>query len=119
MSKQASLSSYIEYGSSAFKAVLYALFLAGFAIFSSLYCIQPMMPILAKFFQVSATQSSFPLSVSTIALAVGLLFTGLISDRFGRKPIMVTALFAAAVLLLLSAVVPHWGFFLISRVLKV
>lgn len=117
MSKQASLSSYIEYGSSAFKAVLYALFLAGFAIFSSLYCIQPMMPILAKFFQVSATQSSFPLSVSTIALAVGLLFTGLISDRFGRKPIMVTALFAAAVLLLLSAVVPHWGFFLISRVL--
>lgn len=117
MLKQASLSSYIEYGSSAFKAVLYALFLAGFAIFSSLYCIQPMMPILAKFFQVSATQSSFPLSVSTIALAVGLLFTGLISDRFGRKPIMVTALFAAAVLLLLSAVVPHWGFFLISRVL--
>ena len=117
MSNQQQLSSHIQYGSPAFSAVLYALFLAGFAIFSSLYCIQPMMPILAKFFQVSATQSSFPLSVSTVALAIGLLFTGLISDRFGRKPIMVAALFAAAVLLMLSAIVPHWGFFLSSRVL--
>lgn len=108
---------HIEYGSSAFRAVLYALFLAGFAIFSSLYCVQPMMPILADFFQVSATQSSFPLSVSTVALAVGLLFTGLISDRFGRKSIMVTALFSSTLLLMLSALLPHWEFFLVSRVL--
>ena len=117
MSEQASLSSHIEYGSSAFKAVLYALFLAGFAIFSSLYCVQPLMPTLADFFTVSATQSSFPLSVSTVALAVGLLFTGLISDRFGRKPIMVGALCAAAILLMLSAILPYWVFFLASRVL--
>ena len=86
-------SSHIEYGSSVFKAVLFSLFLAGFAIFSSLYCVQPMMPILADYFHISPTQSSFPLSFSTIALAVGLIFTGLISDRFGRKPIMVWSLF--------------------------
>jgi MFS family permease len=43
----------------------------------------------AKFFQVTPTHSSFPLSFSTVALAIGLLFTGFISDRFGRKPIMV------------------------------
>ena len=108
---------HIEYGSHAFKAILYALFLAGFAIFSSLYCVQPMMPILAKFFSVSATQSSFPLSVSTVALAIGLLFTGLISDRFGRKPIMVAALFAAAILLMLSIILPYWSVFLFSRIL--
>ena len=94
-----SSSSHIEYGSSAFKAVLFSLFLAGFAIFSSLYCVQPMMPILADYFQVSPTQSSFPLSFSTIALAVGLIFTGLISDRFGRKPIMVWSLFSVSVYL--------------------
>jgi len=76
-----------------------------------------MMPILADYFQVSPTQSSFPLSFSTIALAVGLIFTGLISDRFGRKPIMVWSLFSVAVLLLLSAVLPVWSVFLATRVL--
>lgn len=112
-----SSSSHIEYGSSAFKAVLFSLFLAGFAIFSSLYCVQPMMPILADYFQVSPTQSSFPLSFSTIALAVGLIFTGLISDRFGRKPIMVWSLFLVSVLLLLSAILPIWSVFLTTRVM--
>ncbi|ATO19307.1 MFS transporter [Acinetobacter sp. LoGeW2-3] len=112
-----SSSSHIEYGSSAFKAVLFSLFLAGFAIFSSLYCVQPMMPILADYFYISPTQSSFPLSFSTIALAVGLIFTGLISDRFGRKPIMVWSLFSVSVLLLLSALLPIWSIFLATRVL--
>lgn len=112
-----SSSSHIKYGSSAFKAMLFSLFLAGFAIFSSLYCVQPMMPILADYFQVSPTQSSFPLSFSTIALAVGLIFTGLISDRFGRKPIMVWSLFSVSVLLLLSALLPIWSIFLATRVL--
>ena len=65
----------VEYGSKSFLAILCALFLAGFASFSSLYCVQPMMPIFAKFFAVSPTDSSFPLSFSTIALAIGLLFT--------------------------------------------
>lgn len=112
-----SSSSHIEYGSSAFKAILFSLFLAGFAIFSSLYCVQPMMPILADYFHISPTQSSFPLSFSTIALAVGLIFTGLISDRFGRKPIMVWSLFSVSVLLLLSVLLPIWSIFLATRVL--
>ena len=68
------------------------------------------MPILADYFHISPTQSSFPLSFSTIALAVGLIFTGLISDRFGRKPIMVWSLFSVSILLLLSAVWPVWSF---------
>ena len=112
-----SSSSHIAYGSSAFKAILFSLFLAGFAIFSSLYCVQPMMPILADYFHISPTQSSFPLSFSTIALAIGLIFTGLISDHFGRKPIMVWSLFSVSVLLLLSALLPIWSIFLATRVL--
>lgn len=75
-----------------------------------------MMPLLSKYFEVSPTQSSFPLSVSTIALAIGLLFTGLISDRFGRRPIMVCSLFLASSLLILSSLVPVWEVFLTTRV---
>ena len=107
---------YIEYGTKSFKSVLFCLFLAGFSIFSSLYCVQPMMPILADFFNVSATHSSFPLSISTIALAFGLLITGFISDKFGRKSIMTVALLSVALLLLISACLPYWSLFLITRI---
>ncbi len=108
---------HIEYRSKSFTAILWSLFFAGFASFSSLYCVQPMMPIFAKFFQVSPTHSSFPLSFSTVALAIGLLFTGFISDRFGRKPIMVCALFLVSILLLISASFPIWEIFLSTRIL--
>jgi YNFM family putative membrane transporter len=108
---------HIEYGSKSFTAILWSLFFAGFASFSSLYCVQPMMPIFAKFFQVTPTHSSFPLSFSTVALAIGLLFTGFISDRFGRKPIMVCALFLVSILLLISASFPIWEIFLSTRIL--
>lgn len=106
---------YVEYGTRPFRAILLSLFLAGFAIFSSLYCVQPMMPFLAKFFYVSATQSSFPLSFSTSALALGVLFAGVISDRYGRKNIMVFALFSTALLLLMSVAFPRWEIFLATR----
>lgn len=107
---------HIEYGSKSFTAILWSLFFAGFASFSSLYSVQPMMPIFAKFFQVTPTHSSFPLSFSTVALAIGLLFTGFISDRFGRKPIMVFALFLVSVLLLVSASFSIWEIFLTTRI---
>ena len=102
MSESNAAAAYIEYGTRPFRAILLSLFLAGFAVFSSLYCVQPMMPFLAKSFQVSPAQSSLPLSFSTIALALGLIFAGLISDRYGRKSIMAISLFSTATLLLMS-----------------
>ena len=117
MSAMSEPTSYIEYGTKPFLAILLSLFLAGFAVFSSLYCVQPMMPFLAKFFQVTPTHSSFPLSFSTIALALGLLFAGLISDRYGRKQIMAISLFSTATLLLISSFLPYWEIFLATRMM--
>ncbi|QIO10115.1 MFS transporter [Acinetobacter lanii] len=108
---------YISYGTKPFYAILLCLFLAGFAVFSSLYCVQPMMPIFAQFFAVTPTHSSFPLSFPTSALAVGLLFAGLISDRYGRKQVMVISLFSTASLLILSSRLAIWEVFLITRML--
>lgn len=102
-------------GTAGYRAVLFALFLAGFASFSLLYCVQPMMPELAQSFAVRATESSFALSFSTIALAFGLLITGFISDAIGRKPIMVCSLFGAAIFTVISSFIPSWSFFLLSR----
>ena len=107
----------IEKGSPAFRRVNGALFLGGFASFGLLHCLQPLLPVLSQFYGVSATQSSLALSVSTLTLAVGLLITGPLSDAWGRKPLMVAALCAAAVCTLLLPWVPNWQSFLLVRAL--
>lgn len=108
---------YIEKNSKAFLKVVFALFLGGFATFALLYCVQPMMPIFSQYFSITAAQSSLVLSSSTSMLAVGLLFTGPISDAFGRKPIMIIALLGAAIFTFISAIASHWQLLLISRAL--
>ncbi|WP_194789565.1 MFS transporter [Pseudomonas sp. UFMG81] len=108
---------WIEKGTPAFMKTVLALFSGGFATFALLYCVQPMMPLLSQEFAINAAQSSLVLSVSTAMLAIGLLVTGPISDRIGRKPVMVCALLCAALATLASAVMPSWELVLASRAL--
>lgn len=108
---------WIEKGTPAFMKTVLALFSGGFATFALLYCVQPMMPLLSREFAINAAQSSLVLSVSTATLAFGLLVTGPISDRIGRKPVMVFALLCAALATLASAVMPTWEGVLATRAL--
>ncbi|EKT4521579.1 MFS transporter [Pseudomonas putida] len=108
---------WIEKGTPAFMKTVLALFSGGFATFALLYCVQPMMPLLSHEFSINAAQSSLVLSVSTAMLAFGLLVTGPISDRIGRKPVMVCALLCAALATLASAVMPTWELVLATRAL--
>lgn len=108
---------YIEKDTPLFMRTVLALFAGGFATFALLYCVQPMMPVLSREFSINAAQSSLILSVSTATLAIGLLITGPISDRLGRKPVMVLALFCAAICTLASALMPSWEGVLITRAL--
>lgn len=93
----------IAAGTPAFKRSNRAMFFGGFSSFALLYCVQPLMPLLSHEFALTAAQSSLALSVSTAALAVSMLLLSSISERLGRKPLMVAALAGAAVLTLLCA----------------
>nr|BFD39205.1 MFS transporter [Pseudomonas sp. FFPRI_1] len=108
---------YIEKGTPLFMRTVLALFSGGFATFALLYCVQPMMPLLSRDFSINAAQSSLILSVATGMLAIGLLITGPISDRIGRKPVMVAALLAAALCTIASALMPSWHGVLLMRAL--
>ncbi|WP_299834201.1 MFS transporter [Pseudomonas sp.] len=108
---------YTEKGTPLFLRTVLALFSGGFATFTLLYCVQPLMPVLSHEYSINAAQSSLILSVATGMLAFGLLITGPISDRLGRKPVMVTALFCAALFTLLGAVMPTWEGILLMRAL--
>ncbi|AKJ43825.1 MFS transporter [Pragia fontium] len=110
-------SPFITRGTPNFMRVTAALFSAGLATFALLYCVQPILPILSHDFNVSPASSSLSLSVSTAMLAVGLLFTGPISDAVGRKPVMVIALMLAAILTIASSLTTSWHGILIMRAL--
>eukprot|EP00659_Diplonema_papillatum_P023293 gene23293-35671_t len=100
-----------------FMRTVLALFSGGFATFALLYCVQPMMPALSHEFSINAAQSSLILSVATGMLAIGLLITGPISDTLGRKPVMVAALFCAALCTIASGLMPSWEGILLMRAL--
>lgn len=115
--RPADVTRYTEKGTPQFKRTVLALFAGGFATFALLYCVQPMMPRLSQEFAISPTQTSLVLSISTFMLAIGLLITGPISDRLGRKSVMVLAMFCAAIATLASALMPSWETLLVTRAL--
>lgn len=93
----------IAAGTAQFKRSNRALFFGGFSTFALLYCVQPLMPLLSEQFALTPAQSSLSLSIATGTLAVSLLLTSVLSDRLGRKRLMVTAMLLAAVMTLLCA----------------
>ncbi|MBK0000714.1 MFS transporter [Erwinia sp. S38] len=108
---------YINRGSPQFMRVTLALFSAGLATFALLYCVQPILPVLSHEFGVSPASSSISLSISTGFLALGMLFTGPLSDALGRKSVMVTSLMLAAIFSLLSSTMTSWHGILLMRAL--
>src|SRR5699024_7747489 len=95
-----------------------ALFAAGFTTFSSLYCVQPLMPLFSEHFGVTPTVSSLSLSICTGVLAFSLLIVGLMSEAMERKRVMGACLAAASVLGLLAAAAPNWELLLVLRALS-
>ncbi|MFT0623278.1 MFS transporter [Ectopseudomonas guguanensis] len=104
-------------GSAGYRRATLALFCAGFATFAMLYCVQPLLPLLAAHFRVSAASSSLALSLTTLSLALSLLVSGALAESWGRKPVMAAALGLAALLGIACALVEEWGTLLMLRAL--
>lgn len=95
-----------------------ALFLAGFATFSLLYCVQPLLPEFARSFGVSAAASSLPLSLATGGLAIAIFCAGAVSENLGRRGLMFGSIALAALLNGIAAFIPHWESLVIVRALS-
>lgn len=107
----------IAAGTPDFKRINRAMAFGGFSTFALLYCVQPLMPLLARDFGLTPAQSSLALSLSTGMLAVALLASSVLSDRFGRKPIMAASMFSGGVLTLLAAFTQGYAQLLVLRAL--
>ena len=113
-----SATSLIRRGTPAFRHTNLALFSAGFATFALMYCVQPLLPLFARLFHVSAAASSLAISSVTASVAVAILLAGSVSEAWGRKPVMTASMFSSAILTTLSPLAPRWSSYLRMRTLE-
>ena len=102
-------------GTPAYRRIVVALMAGGLANFSLMYFVQPLLPMLAEHYRVSAAESSQALSVTTLTIIIGLLVTGPLADRVGRVRVMRWSLLASGVLGLLSAMALDWTSLVLLR----
>ena len=105
-------------GTPPYRRVSIGLFLAGFATFSLLYCTQPLLPVFADYYHVSATESSLALSLSTGFLAFAILCAAPLSEAVGRRGLMFFSITAASLVNIAAAFSPNWTVLLVLRSLE-
>ena len=69
---------YLERGTRAYWRASIALLFAGYATFSLLYCVQPLLPSFSAAFNVTPAESSLSLSLTTAALALAVFIAGFV-----------------------------------------
>jgi MFS transporter, YNFM family, putative membrane transport protein len=105
-------------GSAEFRRIALALFAAALATFTTLYCVQAVLPELAATFRLSPATASLTVSIGTGALAVAVIPLTALSEALGRTRVMTVAMFASAVLALAEAASPNFGVLLVLRALQ-
>ncbi len=107
----------IAAGTPAYQRTRLALFLAGYATFSPLYCVQPLLPDLARQYELSAGAATMAMSASTAMLAVAIMAAAAFSHSLGRRGLMFASMAMGALLTVAAAAAPSWGAFLVARAL--
>jgi YNFM family putative membrane transporter len=105
-------------GDPAFRRVSVGLFFAGFTTFALLYATQPLLPRLVEVFAVSPGTASLSVSVTTGGLAIAVIPASALSERWGRRPVMLWSLLGAVAFGLAAAVAPSFGLLLVLRGLE-
>ncbi|SLK04077.1 MFS transporter [Novosphingobium mathurense] len=104
-------------GTAAYRLLCIAMLLAGLSTFALLYCAQPLMPFFSRAYGVAAEEASLAVSLATGPMAFVLLVAGKVSDKLGRRPLMIASLLAAAALTTLLGLLPDWHSLLAARFL--
>ncbi|MEW2508172.1 MFS transporter [Amycolatopsis sp. NPDC047767] len=105
-------------GTPGFRRITLALFASGLATFTTLYCVQALLPALSTEFRLSPAEASLTVSFGTAGLAVGVIPLTALSGVVGRTPVMTTSLFTAAALGVAQAFSPNFTVLLVLRALQ-
>ena len=97
---------------------LITLFLAPAFIFANMYTTQAILPVLSLDFHISAPTAGLTVSLLVLAVAFGSLVYGPLSDRVGRKKVMVGSSFLVVIPTLLCGFAPGFTTLVILRTLQ-
>ncbi len=97
---------------------LAALFLATAFIFANMYTTQAILPVLSQDFRVSAPTAGLTVSMLVLAVAFGSLLYGPLSDRIGRKPVMVGVSLLVTLPTLLCGLAPNFAALVVLRAMQ-
>src|SRR5579863_4674619 len=97
---------------------LITLFLAPAFIFANMYTTQAILPVFSADFQISAPTAGLTVSLLVLAVAIGSLFYGPLSDRIGRKTVMVGASALVVIPTILCGFAPNFTVLVLLRMLQ-
>jgi YNFM family putative membrane transporter len=88
------------------------------ALFSNIYATQPILPTFSREFDISPTVSALTVSVVVLGMGVAALIYGPLSDRTGRRPVIVVTACLLILPTLGVALAPDFGTLLVCRALQ-
>lgn len=110
--------SWVARGTPAYQHATLALFLLGFASFSLIYCVQPLLPEFTTSFAISPANSALALSLTTGFLAFSIVLSGAFSQGLARKHLMFGSMLIAALLNIACAFISNWPLLLTIRAIE-
>lgn len=87
-------------------------------VMSSLYVTIPLVPLFAKVFGKTLAEAALPGSIFSLGFAAGCLIYGGLSDRFGRKQVIVAGLLALTILSLSLSLTNQYSVLVVLRLLQ-
>lgn len=95
-----------------------ALCLGTAGVFADMYTTQAILPVIGRSFDLAPATTGLTISAVVLAVAAGSLVAGPLSDRVGRKPVMVGASALLVVPTLLCGFAPNFGVLVTLRALQ-
>ncbi len=104
-------------GSRGYRRVTVALYGAGLASFAAMYCTQALLPAFSTYYRISPATAALTVALTTGVLALSIIPASVLSERYGRIPVMLTSGVASSVIGLLLPFSPSLGVLLAGRAL--
>ncbi len=98
--------------------ITWGMFLGSLVTFAALYGPQTFIQHFTRDFHMNASESSLVLSISTFTLAFGMLVMAAVSNKWGRKNIMVFSLISSSLIYILVGFAQNFEILLILRAIQ-
>ncbi|MCB1623366.1 MAG: multidrug effflux MFS transporter [Pseudomonadales bacterium] len=79
------------------------------------FLLLPALPDVARSYAVPTPQAQLTVTVYLVAFAIGVLLSGPLADRYGRKPLLAGGMLVAALASILALIAPNFSGFIVAR----